>query len=97
MKTIRERLTRQWRITYALTLPAIAVGTGLAYVGHDQIAIYLIMAFAVAAVVYANLVMKCPKCRHSLVMAGSAMPQLKQKSVRQNFCPGCGVSFDESV
>jgi hypothetical protein len=50
----------------------------------------------VAAVVYVNFGLRCPRCKGNLAMTPAAYPSFSTKH-RFNYCPYCGVSVDDQL
>lgn len=102
--TIRERLTKQIRLCMGAAFAGWLLFAlfGVIGVGGIRNPIVAVGTFAIfgAAVVYATLFIKCPRCDFKLAQGsmgiafGKSGPDNK-RSV--NFCAHCGVNFDERV
>ena len=94
MTTIRETLEAQMFkakvIAFACWLPLFAAGF---FLPKDSALKPLVLIPAIGfagSVLYMAFFVKCPKCGTRLGQALSGMN-------KPNFCPSCGISFDDPV
>src|SRR5688500_19244998 len=101
MKTIREQLRRRFR-WMALLLFGLVASTIVLLFATSLLASSLpIVALAIAGIGIFTLllgwfILRCPRCGESL-FNGIAVAAVRKGRHRTNFCPYCGVSFDETT
>jgi hypothetical protein len=94
--TIRERVGKKKKLFLGIAIGSwvVANATMLFHVS-DTIIIWVGMAGFIAGVVGVAFFIRCPRCRgnlgHHVV---TQLPGTRAK-YKVNFCPYCGVSFDE--
>ena len=100
-RTIRDQLRRRLR-WMAVLLFALIISTIVLLFATSLLASSLpTIALAIASVGIFTLllgwiILRCPRCRESL-FNGIAVAAVGKGRRRANFCPYCGVSFDETT
>jgi len=97
--TIRAYIRRRMILGYGLALVGFAFVVGLhIFLEPESGSSLFVVAFIpfLAAIVFINLGLRCPRCKGNLAMTPAAYPNFSKKH-RFNFCPYCGVSADENI
>jgi hypothetical protein len=99
--TIRQRIRRRVLIGYAIFLASFVtfylVKAGAADRAQFQDWVWLTFVPIVAAFLWMNLAIRCPRCGGNLGTTPAAFPFSFSKKRRFNYCLYCGVSVDEPV
>ena len=98
--TIRAYIRRRVILGYGLAFVGFALAVALAIFFEretkDSPLFFIAIIPFLAAVVFINFGVRCPRCKGNLSMTPAAYPTFSKKH-RFNFCPYCGVSVDENV
>ena len=100
MKTIREQLRRRLRWMALLLISLVVSTIVLLFITNLLASSLPTIALAIAGVgiftlLLGWLILRCPRCGESL-FNGIAVAAVRKGRRRANFCPYCGVSFDET-
>jgi hypothetical protein len=97
---IRTALRRKLLLTYiALAIAAVCVFAFRELIDQqmESLAIGFGALVAVAALLFVNLGLRCPRCNGNLAMTAQGAAFSLRKKHRVSFCQYCGVSLDESA
>jgi len=98
--TIRDHIRRRVMLGYGLAFAGFALVVAVHIInapgGGDSPLFFVAFIPFLAAIVFVNLGIRCPRCKGNLAMTPAAYPSFSKKH-RFNFCPYCGISVDEKL
>ena len=96
--TIRSYIARKVALGFGAAFIGFLFAVAVMLFNEGENSPFFVLAFIpfIAAILFINFGVRCPRCKGNLAMTPAAYPNFSRKH-RFNFCPYCGVSVDESI
>ena len=96
---IRDLLVHRLRAGFVPLVAALIVLAAVVYVPKEDSGPLILIGVTlfVAATLFINNRVRCPRCRENLVGVVGPFPFSFMNRASANFCPKCGISLDERI